>query len=390
MSVERSVNHMNKELRTYVTIDLDAIAFNIGEVRKKIGQDVKLMAVIKTDGYGHGAVEIGRYLKNDVDYFAVASVDEAVELREAGLQLPILILGYTMHAQYPMLITHDVTQSVYTLQDAELLSETAVKAGKTVRVHIAVDTGMGRIGVMPDASGAAVVKAIAGLPGIEIEGMFTHFSTADESDKSYTKLQMKRYDTFVEMLEQEGVQIPLKHICNSAGIMEFDHHRYQMVRSGIITYGLYPSEEVIKENMDLKPALEWKAHVVHVKTLAPGAGISYGKTYVTEKPETVIATVNVGYGDGYPRNLSNRGRVLIHGQSVPIVGRVCMDQFMVDVTDVEQVQVEDVVTLIGCDGEERISVEEAAGLAGTFNYEFVCDISKRVPRLFKGEKLSER
>lgn len=377
---------MNKELRTYVTIDLDAIAANIGEVRKKIASDVKLMAVIKTDGYGHGAVEIGRYLEKDVDYYAVASVDEAVELRQAGLQLPILILGYTMHAQYPLLAEYDITQTIYSLEDAVLLSEAAMKAEKTVKVHIAVDTGMGRIGVMPDASGAAIVKGISELSGVEIEGMFTHFSTADETDKSYTRLQMQRYDSFVEQLEQEGIVIPLKHICNSAGIMEFDHHRYQMVRSGIITYGLYPSEEVVKENLELKPALEWKAHVVHVKKVAPGAGISYGKTFVTEKPETVIATVNVGYGDGYPRNLSNKGRVLIHGQSVPIVGRVCMDQFMVDVTDVENVQPEDVVTLIGFDGAEHISVEEAAGLAGTFNYEFVCGISKRVPRIFKGKK----
>lgn len=378
---------MNKELRTYVTIDLDAVAANIEEARKRIASDVKLMAVIKTDGYGHGAVEIGRYLKDAVDYYAVASVDEAVELRQAGLQLPILILGYTMHAQYPMLVEYDITQTVYRLEDARLLSEISWKAGKTAKVHIAVDTGMGRIGVMPDDDGAAIVGEIAGLPGIEIEGMFTHFSTADETDKSYTKLQMKRYDDFVELLEQRGISIPLKHICNSAGIMEFDHHRYQMVRSGIITYGLYPSDEVIKDNLLLKPALEWKAHVVHVKTLAPGAGISYGKTYVTDKPATVIATVNVGYGDGYPRNLSNKGRVLIHGQSVPIVGRVCMDQFMVDVTGVDNVQPEDVVTLIGFDGEEHISVEEAAKLAGTFNYEFVCDISKRVPRIFKGEKL---
>ena len=378
---------MRKDLRSYVTIDLDAIEDNIKAVKSCVAPDIKVMAVIKTDGYGHGAVEIARYLKDEVDYYAVASVEEAEALREAGVTLPILILGYTMKAQYPQLTKYDITQSVYSLEDAGLLGEIAVCAGKKAKVHIALDTGMGRIGFMPDEESADTVKRITGLPGIEVEGMFTHFSTADEADKTYTKLQMERYDAFVNMLEARGVNIPLKHICNSAGIMEFDHHRYQMVRSGIVTYGLYPSEEVIKENLPLKPALSWKAHVVHVKTVGPGLGVSYGKTFVTTAPETKIATINTGYGDGYPRNLSNKGRVLIHGKSVPVIGRVCMDQFMVDVTGMDDVQVEDEVTLIGSDGDECISVEEAAAAAGTFNYEFVCDINKRIPRIYKGSRL---
>ena len=380
---------MRQDLRSYVTVDLDAIADNIGAVKSCIGPDVKVMAVIKTDGYGHGAVEIGKYLKDEVDYYAVATVDEAVELRRAGLTLPILILGYTMKAAYPKLVEYDITQTIFNREDAEELGKTAVSLGKTVRIHIALDTGMGRIGFMPDEESADIVKQITEIPGIETEGMFTHFSTADEADKTYTGLQMERSDAFVGMLEERGVEIPLKHICNSAGIMEFDHHRYQMVRSGIVTYGLYPSEEVVKENLPLKPALEWQAHVVHVKTVGPGLGVSYGKTFMTTAPETRIATINVGYGDGYPRNLSNKGRVLIHGKSVPIIGRVCMDQFMVDVTGVDDVEVEDEVTLIGCDGDQRISVEEAASAAGTFNYEFVCDINKRVPRIYTGSRLQD-
>ena len=378
---------MRKDLRTYAVVDLDAIADNIKAVKACVESDVKVMAVIKTDGYGHGAVEIGKYLKDDVDYYAVAAVEEAIELRQAGLTLPILILGYTMKAQYPKLVEYDITQTIYNLEDAKLLGEIAVSQGKCAKIHIALDTGMGRIGFMPNEESADVVKHITELPGIEVEGMFTHFSTADETDKTYTKLQMERYDAFVGMLQERGVEIPLKHVCNSAGVMEFNHHRFQMVRSGIVTYGLYPSEEVVKENLPLKPALEWKAHVVHVKTVGPGLGVSYGKTFMTTAPETKIATISAGYGDGYPRALSNKGRVLIHGKSVPIIGRVCMDQFMVDVTGMEDVQAEDEVTLIGRDREEFISVEEAAEMAGSFNYEFVCDINKRVHRVYKGNRL---
>lgn len=380
---------MRNDLRSYVLVDLDAIADNIKAVKSRIAPDVKVMAVIKTDGYGHGAVQIGQYLKDDVDYYAVAAVEEALELRRAGLALPILILGYTMKASYPDLVRYDITQTIFNLEDARILGEIADSMGKRAKIHIALDTGMGRIGFMPDEESADAVKAIGQLPGIELEGLFTHFSTADETDKTYTKLQMERYDYFVKLLDERKVEIPLKHVCNSAGIMEFDHHRFQMVRSGIVTYGLYPSEEVVKENMPLKPALEWKAHVVHVKTAGPGLGVSYGKTFMTTADVTKIATISAGYGDGYPRALSNKGRVLIHGKSAPIIGRVCMDQFMVDITGIDDVQVEDEVTLIGRDGEEFISVEEAAALAGTFNYEFVCDINKRVHRVYKGVKFHE-
>ncbi|MDO5408859.1 MAG: alanine racemase [Lachnospiraceae bacterium] len=378
---------MRNDLRTYVVVDLDAIADNIRAAKARILPDVKMMAVIKADAYGHGALEVGKYLQDEVDYFAVAEVEEGVALREAGLTLPIMILGYTMKAQYPELIKYDIEQTVYRIEDACLLGKIAVSMGKKAIIHIAVDTGMGRIGFVPNEESADCVKEISKIPGIVIKGIFTHFSTADEADKTYTRQQMEQYDRFVRLLAERGVEIPVKHVCNSAGIMEFEDHRYDMVRSGIITYGLYPSEEVKKENLSLKPALEWKAHVAHVKTAGPGLGISYGKTFVTTADQTKIATINIGYADGYPRALSNKGRVLIHGKSAPVIGRVCMDQFMVDITGIEDVQVEDEVTLIGRDGEEFISVEEAAETAGTFNYEFVCDIGKRVPRVYKGSKL---
>lgn len=381
-------NSMMKELRTCAVVDLDTILENVRAICKKAGDGTKVMAVIKTDGYGHGAVPIAKYIRDEVDAFAVATVDEGIELREAGLNLPILILGYTMKAQYPKLLEYDIHQTVYTMEDAEALSRVAVAAGKKAKIHIALDTGMGRIGFMPEQENVEVVRQIRDLPGIELVGMFSHFATADETDKGYTSLQMERYDRFVEMLSAAGIEIPVKHICNSAGIMEFDHHRYDMVRAGIILYGLYPSNEVMKENLSLKPAMEWKAHVVHVKKVGPGHGISYGKTFVTTKEETQIATVCVGYGDGYPRSLSNKGRVLIHGKSVPIIGRVCMDQFMVDVTGMD-VKPEDEVTLIGRDGEEFISADEIASLTGTINYEIVCDFGKRVPRIYMGNKLEE-
>ncbi|MDD7114941.1 MAG: alanine racemase [Lachnospiraceae bacterium] len=376
---------MENYLRTYCEINLDAILQNILNIRKKAGNQVKLMAVIKADGYGHGAKEIGHYIKDEVDFFGVATIEEAVEIRKSGLDLPILILGYNSPSLYHLNLEYDVDQTIYSYETAEKMSETAVAMGKTARIHIALDTGMTRIGISPDEKGLRLVKQIQALPGIKIEGLFTHFSCADMTDKEYTFDQMERYDFFVRLLEENQIEIPTKHICNSAGIMEFDHHRYDMVRSGIITYGLYPSDEVDMSTLALTPALSWKSHVVNIMEPEINRGISYGATYVTDHP-CRIATVSIGYADGYPRSLSNKGWVLIHGQKAPIVGRVCMDQMMVDITDIPDVEIEDIVTLIGTDGTERISVEELADLAGSFNYEFVCDIGQRVPRVYLKEK----
>ncbi len=376
---------MSDYLRCYAEVSLSAIGHNIAEVKKRLKPGVKLLAVIKADAYGHGAVRVGRYLEDQADYFAVATAEEAVELREAGIRLPVLVLGYISPSQYEDLLDYQITQTIYSLDTAEKLSAASVKAGCRTRVHAALDTGMTRIGFHITEEEADRIAEISRLPGLELEGMFTHFSCADQKDKTYCGMQLEKFRRMGEMLKKRGVEIPIQHICNSAGIMEFDDYRYDMVRSGIVTYGLYPSEEVDKDRLPLIPALSWRSHVIHVQEAEPGLGVSYGATYTTEGPCTRIATVSAGYADGYPRALSNRGRVLIHGQYAPILGRVCMDQMMVDVSHIPGVQVEDVVTLIGQDGGNRISMEEVADPAARFNYEMACGIGKRVPRIYPEE-----
>lgn len=374
---------MNRYLRCYAEISLEAIGHNIREVKKRLPQGVKLLGVVKANAYGHGAVPVASYLENQVDYFATATIEEAVELRENGISAPILILGYVSPSQYGDLVEYDITQTIDSYAQALALEKEAARQNRKAKAHLAVDTGMTRIGFQVTEHDADEAAKIADLPHIELEGMFTHFSCADQEDKTYCSMQMEKYDKMTALLAERGVTIPLRHICNSAGIMEFDDHRFEMVRSGIITYGIYPSEEVKKERLDLIPALSWKSHVIHVKEVGPGIGVSYGATYVTEKPMTRIATVSAGYADGYPRALSNQGCVLIHGKKAPIIGRICMDQMMVDVTDIPDVQVEDVVTLVGTDGDETITIEEIANPAARFDYEMLCDISSRVTRVYK-------
>ena len=374
---------MNRDLRCYAEISLEAIGHNIREVKKRLPEGVKLLGVVKANAYGHGAVPVASYLENQVDYFATATIEEAVELRENGISAPILILGYVSPSQYGDLVEYDITQTIDSYAQALALEKEAARQNRKAKAHLAVDTGMTRIGFQVTEHDADEAAKIADLPHIELEGMFTHFSCADQEDKTYCSMQMEKYDKMTALLAERGVTIPLRHICNSAGIMEFDDHRFEMVRSGIITYGIYPSEEVKKERLDLIPALSWKSHVIHVKEVGPGIGVSYGATYVTEKPMTRIATVSAGYADGYPRALSNQGCVLIHGKKAPIIGRICMDQMMVDVTDIPDVQVEDVVTLVGTDGDETITIEEIANPAARFDYEMLCDISSRVTRVYK-------
>lgn len=374
---------MNRYLRCYAEISLEAIGHNIREVKKRLPEGVKLLGVVKANAYGHGAVPVASYLENQVDYFATATIEEAVELRENGISAPILILGYVSPSQYGDLVEYDITQTIDSYAQALALEKEAARQNRKAQAHLAVDTGMTRIGFQVTEHDADVAAKIADLPHIELEGMFTHFSCADQEDKTYCSMQMEKYDKMTALLAERGVTIPLRHICNSAGIMEFDDHHFEMVRSGIITYGIYPSEEVKKERLDLIPALSWKSHVIHVKEVGPGIGVSYGATYVTEKPMTRIATVSAGYADGYPRALSNQGCVLIHGKKAPIIGRICMDQMMVDVTDIPDVQVEDVVTLVGTDGDETITIEEIANPAARFDYEMLCDISSRVTRVYK-------
>ena len=374
---------MNRYLRCYAEISLEAIGHNIREVKKRLPEGVKLLGVVKANAYGHGAVPVASYLENQVDYFATATIEEAVELRENGISAPILILGYVSPSQYGDLVEYDITQTIDSYAQALALEKEAARQNRKAKAHLAVDTGMTRIGFQVTEHDADEAAKIADLPHIELEGMFTHFSCADQEDKTYCSMQMEKYDKMTALLAERGVTIPLRHICNSAGIMEFDDHRFEMVRSSIITYGIYPSEEVKKERLDLIPALSWKSHVIHVKEVGPGIGVSYGATYVTEKPMTRIATVSAGYADGYPRALSNQGCVLIHGKKAPIIGRICMDQMMVDVTDIPDVQVEDVVTLVGTDGDETITIEEIANPAARFDYEMLCDISSRVTRVYK-------
>lgn len=372
---------MDKYLRVYAKVDLDTIYNNILSVRQRIGEQVKLMAVIKADAYGHGAVPVGLHLQNIVDGFAIAVVEEGIVLRQNGIHKPMLVLGYTDSYQFPELIQNDISQTIYRYEMAEQLSRIAVAMNAVAKVHIKVDTGMGRIGFLPNEESVGEVKRIAALPNLEIEGMFTHFSKADMAGREYTDEQFKRFQAFALRLEEEGITIPVKHVANSAAIMDYPDTYLDQVRSGIVTYGMYPSEEVNKGHLAITPAMELKSHVIYVKEVPAGTSIGYGGTYVTERP-TRIATIPVGYGDGFPRSLSNRGRVLIQGESAPIIGRICMDQFMVDVTHLPNVKEKDVVTLVGKDGERVLSVEEVANLAGSFNYEFCCDVGRRIPRVY--------
>jgi len=369
-----------KKVRTKLYINLKNILHNSEAIRKRLLVDTKYMIVVKADAYGHGAIEVCKHLSDVIDYLAVASIEEAISLRKENIDKPILILGYTMKDNYSDLLDFKIEQTIYSWEDAICLERVAEKYSKKAVIHIAVDTGMGRIGFLPTDENVSQIKKIVQLPNLELKGIFTHFATADEEDKTYTKEQADKFNCFIQALEEQGIFFEIKHMCNSAGIIDFPQYCTDMVRAGIILYGLYPSNDVNQNDIKLKPALEWKAHVVYVKEVPRGTSISYGRTYITSKDVTKIATINVGYGDGYPRALSNKGRVLIRGKSVPIVGRICMDQFMVDVSELDQIEVEDVVTLIGRDGDEFISVEEMAELTGKVNYEFICDIGKRVPR----------
>ena len=363
---------------TRVRIDLDAISANFDAVRTKA--KVPVMAVIKADAYGHGAIPIARLLESRCAFFGVSSIREALELRQAGLTIPILILGHTPVSAYPRAIAEGIRPTIFRYEDALALSDAAVKAGADAPFHFAVDTGMSRIGFQADPADADLCAKIAALPGLIPEGLFSHFATADSADLTRARQQAERFDRFSAMLAQRGLHIPIRHLNNSAGIMNFGTH-YDMVRSGIVTYGMYPSDEVSPQLLELKPALTFLTCISHVKTLPAGREISYGGTYVTTK-ETVVATLPVGYADGYRRSLSNRFHVLIHGQKAPILGRVCMDQMMVDVTGIPDVAVGDQATLIGTDGDAAIAIEEIAAAAGSFNYEFACGISRRVPRIY--------
>ena len=366
---------------TYAKIDLDAIADNFDAICKKAGKAV--MAVVKADAYGHGAIAVARLLEEKCAFFGVASILEALELRNAGLRKPILILGHTPTEAFAAAIQNDIRPTIFRYEDAVALSDTAQSLGKTACFHFAVDTGMSRIGFQVTDTDADHCAAIASLPGLSAEGLFSHFATADCKDLTRARSQAERFARFDQMLRERGVCIPIRHLDNSAGIMNFGCH-YEMVRSGIITYGLYPSDEVAPSLLPLRPALSWHSHIINLRLLPPGRQISYGGTFETTRP-TMVATIPVGYADGYRRNLSGRFYVLIRGEKAPILGRICMDQMMVDVTDIPGVQHGDPVILIGSSGSRHISIEEIAAKADSFNYEFACGISRRVPRIYYQE-----
>ena len=375
--------------RVYAKIDLDAIEHNIALVKQKIATDTKLMLVVKADAYGHGSVVIAKEFEKIADYFGVAEINEALELRAAGIQTPILILGYTSPHCFKSAVKNDITLTIFRYSDAKALSETAKSLDKTAKIHLAVDTGMSRIGFFVSEEEADQAAEAANLPNIFTEGIFSHFAKADALDKNPSEVQRILFECFLSRLEERGVCPPIRHLNNSAGILSFQKD-YDMVREGIILYGLYPSEDICEQFgglYDIRPAMELITHISHIKTLNAHQGIGYGYTYVTEKTVRV-ATIPVGYADGYPRALSNRGEVLIHGKRCPILGRVCMDQMMVDISNVPDVKIEDPVVLIGKDGNETISAEEVGEAAYSFNYELVCGIARRIPRIYtRGGKI---
>ena len=356
---------MKEYYRVYADIDLDAIYENVKNAKALLKKDTKMMAIVKADGYGHGAVEVARQIDELVDAYGVAILEEGIELRKAGFTKPILILGYTPKPLYPAMIRYDIATAVFTMEMAKEISDTAVAMHKNANIHIKLDTGMSRIGFAITKESKEIIEQIAKLPGIEIKGCFSHFARMDEKDKTKANEQFAKFTKMVNALEKDGVDLGIRHISNSAGIMEAPEVQMDMVRNGICLYGLYPSEEVQKERLPLKPAMELKAYVSYVKTLEPGVEIGYGGTYTTTK-KTRVATIPVGYADGYSRCLSGKGSVLIHGKKAPILGRVCMDQFMVDVTDIDNVCVGDRVTLFGKDGDSCITVEEISAMAHSF------------------------
>ncbi|RHP95569.1 alanine racemase [Firmicutes bacterium AM59-13] len=370
--------------RVWAEVDLDAIWENMVHMKENIAENTKILAVIKTDGYGHGGVPIAKMLEQ-LDFmfgYAAATYEEAHVLREAGVKKPILILGYTFPYCYEELIREEIRPAVYRRDTVEELAAAAAKVGKKAKVHIKVDTGMGRIGITPDEEGLEFVRFLIEHPELEVEGIFTHFAKSDETDKTSANHQLELFQDFIKKIQTElGITIPVKHCSNSAAILEMPQANMDMVRAGITTYGLYPSEEVSKDIVPLRAAMSLYSHIVYCKTIHSGQSVSYGGLFTAQK-DTRVATIPVGYGDGYPRSLSGKGYVLIHGKKAPILGRVCMDQFMVDISEIPEAMDGDKVTLLGMDGTERITAEELGELSGRFNYEFVCDLGKRIPRVY--------
>jgi alanine racemase len=369
--------------RAWAEINLDNIAHNVREIRKIVNKRAEVMGVVKADAYGHGVMEVTRtLLDNGVSRLAVSMLDEAIQLRRNGIDIPILILSYTDPVRAEDIINYNVTQTVFSHDLAEALSDAAVRLGHKVKVHIKIDTGMTRVGFMPGYNAVKNVVSISKLPGIIIEGLFTHFASADEKDKSYSYMQLERFMSICTELQRIGIHIPIKHVANSAAIIEFPEMHLDMVRPGIILYGYYPSSEVNKHKLLLKPAMTLKANVILVKEVENNTSVSYGRVFTTKR-RSRIATIPIGYADGYSRLLTGKANVLINGELAPVVGTICMDQCMVDITDIDgNVKVGDEVVLFGKQMEKEIKVEELANLIGTINYEIISVVGKRIPRVY--------
>lgn len=375
----------------WAEVNLDNIINNIREIKKNINGE-EIIAVVKANAYGHGAIDIAPILlENGADRLAVAMLSEALELREAGIKVPILILGYTDVTFAEMLINNDIEQTVYSLDYAKELSKKAEALGKIAKIHIAVDTGMGRIGFLPSKKSVEEVVEISKLHNLNITGVFTHFSNADEEDKSYAHNQINKFNLFIKDLEEREINLGIKHISNSASIIDIEDAHYNAIRPGIILYGYYPSEYINKEKLKLMPALSLKCQVIHVKELKKGEYIGYGRTFRTER-DSIIATLPIGYADGYIRGLYKKANVIVNGKLAPVVGRICMDQCMVDITDVGPVKVGDEVILLGEDNGLKNNADDMAKLLDTINYEILCLIGRRVPRVYikDGKKLNVR
>lgn len=374
---------MKLYLRACAEINLDAVAYNFRNIKKTLDPHTKVMPVIKTDAYGHGAIPIAKILEADekVWGFATSTLEEAIMLKKAGITKPVLVMGFVFPDGYEDVVKYEIRLAAFKLRMAEQLSEEALRQGKTVYLHMALDTGMSRIGFKDQEESIETIEKILQLPNVKMEGIFTHFSKADEKDKTSSKEQLQRYLNFVQKLKEKGIDVGIQHCSNSAAIFDIPEANLDLVRAGIALYGMYPSEEVNKFALPITPVLSLKSRIIFIKEIEAGTEVSYGGTFVA-KEKMKIATIPVGYGDGYPRSLSNKGWVLIHGKQAAILGKICMDQFMVDVTHIPEAKEGDMVVLVGSDGGREITMEDLGELSGRFNYELACDFGKRIPRRF--------
>ncbi|HLR34482.1 MAG TPA: alanine racemase [Tissierellales bacterium] len=367
----------------WAEINIDNLAYNMREIRYNTDDNALVIAVVKADAYGHGSIEAARvFLKNGADRLAVATVEEGIELRKAGIEVPILILGATPNSQHELTIKWNLIETVFNYKSAKNLSEIARKNNKIASVHIKIDTGMGRIGFLSKEEIIKEIEMINDLSNLRVEGIFTHFAKADEKDKSFTRKQFERFNKVINEIEKLGINIPIKHVSNSAGIIDLPEYNLDMVRPGIINYGLYPSNEVNKERIKLKPAMTLKARISNIKKISKNTGISYGHTFITKR-ESVIGTIPIGYADGFTRILSHKAEVIVKGKRVPVIGTICMDQCMIDLTGVNNVNIGDEVIIFGGENNSYMPIEEVAKKIGTINYEIVCMVGRRIPRIYK-------